>query len=297
MLMHMTKYLALSVLLVGGVARAQQYPDVDYETPAGTYQPPPPGTQPQAQPQAQYYGYVGTHPFPHEVGSGWCQQTDAHFHEYAPFDEHLFRQNNGYFYFVGDAGDFSYAATTWAYQGNHPIPATQGGGYCYIDWQHRHHFAPPTYGFNYNGAAYVYSGAWDPLYYTHLNRYRSYYGGYYRNNYYGNRYYTTRPVHTYRPTYGWGSPGVYRPGVTVTSPSGLSVTVGGGYRPGYRPGGVYVAPPRPSYVAPAPVYRPGVYVAPPRPAPVYVAPPRPYVRPSYSPAPGVRISPPGIRRY
>jgi hypothetical protein len=289
-----------SFILVGGVARAQVY-DVDYETPAGTYQPPPPDVYPAGAPvgDGQYYGYVGVHPIPHEVGSGFCYQSAAHFHPYAPFDQYLFRMSNGYFYFIGDVGDFGYTMSTWSYNGNHPIPAHYGGGYCYIDWMHRHPYQPPAgLAFRWMGGAYAYYGGWDPGYYQYRSYYSPYYGGYYRNTYYGNRYYVSRPAHVYRPSLGWGTPGVYRPGVTVNAPGGLSVTVGAppvrGYvapppvRPGYvaPPPSVYVAPPvRPGYVAPP--AQPG-YVAPPRPtyvSPSYVAPPRPsYVappRPSY----------------
>jgi hypothetical protein len=251
-----------------------------------------------APPPAQY-GFVGLHPIPYEAGSGICYQQGAHFHAYAPFDQYLFRESGGYFYFVGDLGDFGYTSTSWNYNGNHPIPAGYGSGYCYMDWGHRHHYAPPPgYAFNYVGGYYVYGGGWDPSYYTYRDRYRGYYGGYYRNNYYGGRYWSVRPSHIYRPSFSVGMPGVYGGGsVTITPP-----------RPAYvAPPPTYVAPPRPAYVAPPPTYvappRP-TYVAPPAPTyvaprPAYVAPPRPaYVappRPAYVAPPRVYVAPP--RRY
>jgi hypothetical protein len=242
-----------------------------------------------AQPVEQMqYGYVGPHPEPYEYGSQPCYQQGVHFHPYPPFDQYLFRESGGYFYFVGDLGDFSYTGQLWGYQGNHPIPVEYGGGYCYIDWQHRHHYpAPASLPFRYDGGYYSYYGPWDPGYYTHRNHWVGYYNGYYRNSYYGGRYWSVRPAPIYRPSYGWGSRGVYRPGVTVVGPGGVSVSVGGGYHGGYvgHPG--YGAPPPP---APRPYATPG-YVPPPRPA--YGAPPPPapgYARPAYGapppPAPG-----------
>jgi hypothetical protein len=262
-----------------GRALAQQYDQYGNPIPEGTqYDPGPQGdpqAYPQGDPQAYQYGFVGPHPEPYEYGNAPCYQQGAHFHPYPPFDQYLFRQQGGYFYFIGDLGDFGYSQQLWGYQGNHPIPYEAGGGFCYINWPHRHHFAaPPSMPFRYVGGYYTYYGAWDPAYYANRNAWTAYYNGYYRNSYYGGRYWTVRPQHIYRPAYGWGAPGVYRPGMTVRTPSGVSVSVGGGYygRPGYvgRPSGVYVAPPP---------GRPGVYVAPPPGRPTVVTPPPRYVAP------------------
>jgi len=239
----------------------QQYPQQQY--PQQQYDP-----QYQQQYQQPQYGFVGAHPIPYDQGSGICMQQGAHMHVYAPFDQYLFRESGGYFYFVGDLADFGYTAQTWMYQGNHPIPASYGGGYCYMDWNHRHHYAPPVgLPFNYVGGVYVYAGTWDPAYWTYRNRYVSYYGGYYRNNYWGGRYYSIRPPHVYRPTLTVGAPGVH-----VVAPGW-----GGGVRVGAPPVrvGVGFSPPPPVRVAP-----------PPR---VYVAPP------AVGPRPAVRIAPP-VRR-
>jgi hypothetical protein len=248
--------------------------------------------QPQAQPQPAYdsnyaqpqpqpqYGFVGAHPIPYDRGSGICMAQGAHLHDYPPFDQYLFRESGGYFYFVGDLSDFGYSAQTWTYQGNHPIPAGYGGGYCYIDWNHRHHYAPPVgMPFNYVGGVYVYAGGWDPTYWTYRNNYVSYYGGYYRNNYWGGRYWTVRPHHVYRPSLVIGAPGVH------VSPGWGGVRVGVGVAPPprvYAPGpGVYAPPPRvvappPRVVAPAPAViapRPAVGVGVRGGGGVYIAPP------------------------
>ncbi|MGZ3443052.1 MAG: hypothetical protein ACXVDD_26200, partial [Polyangia bacterium] len=161
---------------------------------------PPPDPNAYQQQAVQQYGYMGPHPIPYEAGQGYCYQQGAHFHEYAPFDQNLFREQGGWFYFVGDAGDFGYSQQMWGYQGNHPIPGAYGGGYCFIDWPHRHHYAPPaTMQFNFVGGYSVYGGPWDPWYWRMRPHYSAYYGGYYRHSYYGGIYWRTRPAPIYRP--------------------------------------------------------------------------------------------------
>jgi hypothetical protein len=297
--------LALILVAACAFARSARAQDDYYEGEA-----PPP----EAAPAAQYYGYVGVHPIPYEVGSGFCYQTAAHFHEYAPFDSYLFRQANGYFYFVGDPMDFGYTLAAWGYQGHHPIPVEYGGGYCYIDWPHRHHYAPPPgVSYNFVNGYYTYYGAWDPWYYQYRNYYTGYYGGYYRNYYYGNRYYTVRPPAVYRPALRVGAPGVYRPGVTVAAPGmragvvvgapAVGVRVGapapvyrGGVTVGAPAAGVRVGAPAPVYRAPAPAAPAPVYRAAPAPAPVYRAPapaaPAPVYRAAPAPAPVYRAPAP-----
>jgi hypothetical protein len=233
---------------------------------------PPPDPNAYANPNVVQYGYVGVHPLPYEVGSGFCYQAGPHFHTYAPFDQYLFRESGGYFYFVGDVGDFGYSAQVWGYQGHHPIPVAYGGGYCYIGWPHRHPFAPPTTYYNFVSGYYVYNGPWDPFYYRYRDHYLSYYGGYYRSNYYGGRYWVVRPPAIYRPSLVVGAPGVYRGGVTVTAP-GVRVNAPGVVVPGAR------------------VYAPGARVY--APGPRVVAPP-PAMR--VAPPPAVRVAPPPMRR-
>ena len=233
---------------------------------------PPPDPNAYAQPAAQQYGYMGAHPIPYDAGQGFCYQQGAHFHEYAPFDQYLFREQGGWFYFVGDAADFGYGQQLWGYRGNHPIPAGYGGGYCFIDWSHRHHYAPPpTLQFNFVGGSYVYGGPWDPWYWRSRPHYVSYYGDYYRRSYYGGHYWQMRPAPIYRPSVVVGAPGVYRPGAVVVAPGGVSVRVIGAP----RPGGVYVGAPRPGGVVVGAPRPGGVYVGAPRPGGVYVGAPRP----------------------
>jgi hypothetical protein len=276
------------------------YPAPD---PRGYYVPP---TQDYAQPVDPYgyvdanapqYGYVGPHPIPYDFGSGFCYEQGAHFHEYPPFDSYLFRESGGYFYFIGDVGDFGYSQQVWGYNGNHPIPLMYGGGYCYIGWPHRHHFAPAVgVSFNFVGGYYVYAGPWDPFYFAYRDNYYRYYNGYYRSNYFGGVYYTVRPAPLYRPALVVGAPGVYRPGVVVAAPGGGRVTVAPAASAGVRVG----APPAPGVRvgAPAAPYRmaaPPAYHA--APAGAYRAPPPAYhaAPPAYRAAPAPSYNPP--RRY
>ena len=272
---------ALSTLLFAphftSVASAQGYDQYGNPVgaPAGAY----------ADTQQMQYGYVGPHPEPYDQAQGPCNIQGPHFHPYSPFDQYLFREANGYFYFIGDLGDFGYTGQLWGYQGNHPIPPESGGGFCYIDWQHRHHFpAPPSMPFRYVGGYYSYYGSWDPAYYTYRNQWMGYYNGYYRSSYYGGRYWTARPAPIYRGSYGYGARGVYRPGMTVVAPGGVMISVGrygdrpGYYNGGYGNGGYYDGGygNRPSYGGAPP---------PPRPAYVPAAPYRPSYSPGYAPPP------------
>jgi hypothetical protein len=266
--------------------------------------PPDPNAYPQqGQPEAaEQYGYMGPHPIPYEDGQGFCYQQGAHFHEYAPFDQYLFREQGGWYYFVGDAADFGYAQQMWGYQGNHPIPAAYGGGYCFIDWPHRHHYAPPpSLQFAFVNGYYAYRGAWGPDYWRWRPQYQSYYGGYYRHSYAGGIYWRTRPAPIYRPRIAIGAPGHYRHGAVVVAPGGGRVRVVGApravghpYAPGPR-AGVVVGAPRPIGRPYAPGPRAGVVVGAPRPyapgprAGVAVGAPRPYApgpRPVAAPHPG-----------
>jgi len=265
---RMTRVLALlAIALVPSLATAQdqyqpppeQYPQQQYQPPQEAQYAGQPGYDDAAMyDQQMQYGYFGPHPEPYDQGSAVCPIEGPHFHPYPPFDRYLFREANGYFYFVGDLGDFGYQGQMWGYQGNHPLPVEYGGGYCYIDWPHRHPFPPPpSMQFNFVGGYYTYAGPWDPAYWAHRAAWMGYFGGYYRSNYFGGRYWSVRPRPVYARTLGWGARGVYRPGVTVYAPGGHRITVGrptyagGGYvHPVYsRPGAVYAGA-RPSYVAP-----------------------------------------------
>jgi hypothetical protein len=240
-----------------------------YQQPADPY-----AEQPTADANGQQYGYgfMGPHPIPYQYGNGYCYIEGAHSHEYAPFDQYLFREQQGYYYFVGDPMDFGYNRATYWFNGNHPIPGLYGGGYCYISWAHRHHYSPAgLVGFSYVGGYYSYSGIWPSDYYLYRDRYWGYYGGYYRNYYFGNRYYSGRPAPVWAPArplriaapagrvFGVGA----RPAV-VGYGGGYrgAVVTGGGYRPayagnvGYHPSTVRYA--TPAYHA-APVYGGSTY--------------------------------------
>jgi hypothetical protein len=286
----------------------QQYQDQQQQQyqqpPDSQYPPPDPNAYAQQAPQ---YGYMGAHPIPYDVGSGFCYERGAHFHSYAPFDKYLFREYGGWFYFVGDAGDFGYAQQLWGYNGHHPIPLAYGGGYCFIGWPHRHHY-PPPYGTIYNlvSGYYVYGGPWDPWYWRWRPYYTGYFGGYYRTSYFGGSYWRVRPPPVYRPTLVIGAPGYYRAGAVAVVPGGARVYVSAP-APAYRGGpvpatavsrGVPIPANRVVTAAPAarvatpgaPVgYRPGA------PAPAYhpmTAPAyHPTAAPAYHPAPAPAYHP------
>ncbi|MSP62265.1 MAG: hypothetical protein EXR72_18430 [Myxococcales bacterium] len=291
--------------------------DEDYETLEAPQGPPPGYADPAYDAQQFSVGYVGSHPVPYEYGSGYCYVEGAHTHEYAPFDQYLFREFNGYYYFVGDPADFGYAHTVYGFNGNHPIPGAWGGGYCYMSWGHRHPYEPVGLdGFSMVGGYYIFIGVYPADYYLYRDFYWGYYGSYYRNYYYGNRYYSHRPPPIYRnprpihvnaapgrifvgapPPGRMGGPSARRVGAP---PAHFAPGVSGRLAPpplghtGYRsvapqdaPPAYRAAPPvhqSPTYrQSPAPVYHAPAYR--PSPAPVYQAPayrpsPAPVVRPS-----------------
>jgi hypothetical protein len=286
---------ALATLLISASATAQPAyegeDDGDYvaDEPGVTYDP------------ANYsIGYYGPHPVPYDQvtgqGGGYCYTEGPHTHDYLPFDEHLFRVYNGYYYFVGDPVDFGWNRPVYTYQANHPIPVNYGSGYCYITWPHRHGYEPiGLAGFTFLNGSYVFTGTWPTDYWYYRNYYWGYYQRYYRTWYSGNRYYQVRP----RPIYTVSRP--YRvaapPGrVFVSSPPPAR-------RYGYGvPRGQQVpAPPaygRPGRPYPNGNYNNGNYNVPP---PAYGAPNRGYVPAATAPpvyrnsSPGYQVPPPAYR--
>jgi hypothetical protein len=244
--------------------------------------------QEQAQAQMAGYNFYGAHPVPYDQVSGqsggFCNIESRHQHSYPVFDQHLFRDLNGYANFIGDPADFGMSGAGYMYAGHHPLDHQHGGGHCYMSWAHRHLFAPVGVQFVLQGGAYSYTGSWSQDYYANRLNNVNYYDGYYRRSYFGGRYFAQRPAHNYA---GWN---LYRPRGYVTpvyrAPAPYyrgPAQVYGAPAPYYRaPAPVYRAP-APVYRAPAPVYR--------APAPVYRA-PAPYYR---APAPVYRAPAPVYR--
>src|SRR5262245_12976526 len=102
---HSLAGLAVLVFSVPAVAQPMAPPvPVEQDVDDDDQGMPPP--DPNAYAAVAQYGYMGLHPIPYDAGSGFCYQQGAHFHEYPPFDQYLFREHGGWFYFVGDVGDF-----------------------------------------------------------------------------------------------------------------------------------------------------------------------------------------------
>src|SRR5262249_30396546 len=140
------------------------------------------------------------------VYGSWCSIEGAHAHEYAPFDEYLFTQENGYYYFIGDPADFGYNSDDlYGYYGAHPIALAYGGGDCYYAGYHPHLW--PAWGsyFVVTPRWYLYNGPFSPWFWT----YRNQYADYSRNVYPSRKITIGRPV-----TY--GHPPAPRPGRPVT---------------------------------------------------------------------------------
>src|SRR5262249_54792372 len=102
---------------------------VVYDSAPGQVQAPPGAEAPYAEPEPTYaddgqFWFYGPHP---DGEGGWDPTEGAHEHEYAPFDPYLFTQENGYYYFIGDPGDFGYGGNDlYPYFGPHPVALAYG---------------------------------------------------------------------------------------------------------------------------------------------------------------------------
>jgi len=194
------------------------------------------------------YWYYGPHP---DGAGGWDPTEGAHTHDYPPFDEYLFTQENGYYYFIGDPADFGYEGNDlYGYYGVHPIALAYGGGYCYYPGYHHHWWVPWGSYFVVTSGWYWWNGPFSPWF----NLYRDRYDRYFRDVYPRIHYARPPVVHTAQPP-----PRPQRAGV-IALPVQRLRSPGAPARAGWG----YVAPPRPLAVRPL--------AARPMPAPVHLAP-------------------------
>jgi hypothetical protein len=151
--------------------------------------------------------YGGMHPVNPQFGGGFCYTNAAHDHPY-PIDAsiaYLYRNTNGYQYFVGNPYHFGYQGQAFPYYNHHPLP--EHNSYCYIDGAHQHHFLPPAAlaaSYVVNNGYYYYNGVYSPFYYSyrpsfyrasHSYYYMPTYRNYYRTyNTTWRRYYTPASV-------------------------------------------------------------------------------------------------------
>jgi hypothetical protein len=187
--------------------------------------------------EPQQWKYNGPHAVNADYGEGWCNLRGPHYHEYPPFDDHLFQEDQGGYDFLGDPVDFGYTGgDTYWYNSAHPIAAGWGTGWCYIPYAHRHLYAPwgpyfATCGDDYS----CYYGPFDAAYWY----YRPYWLGFWGRSYpyfYGHGHYYRTGVAAspgrwghYRPGAGAGRYGV--PGRGAGVPAGRA----GGYAHPVRP--------------------------------------------------------------
>jgi hypothetical protein len=160
----------------------------------------------------------------------------------------------------------------YQYNGEHPLPDAEGGGWCPIDGIHTHPYAPGTdswASYRYTNQVYVYSAprvVWYFGFHTAPDGSYCYLQGRHSHGYV--------PSAAYRDRYTWRSGQRYYtyrgPYVAPRVHTAVAPTPPQRYappRPGYiAPQPHPVAPPRPGYIAPQPQHP----VAPPRPG--YMAP-------------------------
>jgi hypothetical protein len=176
----------------------------DPETPVQPA-PPPVNEEPPAAPKWQYRGPHAIHA---EYGSGWCNMQGLHAHPYPPFDDHLFQEDHGAYYFVGDPVDFGYSGSTYWYNAAHPIAAGFGVGWCFIGSPHRHLYRPFGAYFAACGPYSCYTGPFDAWYWHWRAYWSPYWASYYPRFYRSGLYYRThRPASPGRWAHvGWRGP-------------------------------------------------------------------------------------------
>jgi hypothetical protein len=221
---------------------------------------------------AQEWRYNGPHAINAEYGSGWCNIAEPHTHPYPPFDEYLFEEEDGGYYFVGDPVDFGYIGVYFWFDGGHPVASGWGHGWCHMSGPHRHIYRPFGGHFSTCGPYHCYRGPFDALYWRHHATRLAYFTSRYPAHYRGGVYYRTR-VPAWPGRFAGYRPG-HRPGASAGRPAGYARPVPprplppltrpttlrgrldlarGQALPRILPGRVG-APPRP-WVAPAPVPR------------------------------------------
>jgi hypothetical protein len=107
---------------------------------------PPPDPQPEPAPVVWYYG---PHYVPDALGGGWCDEDEAHTHDYFPDRPDVYVVDRGYYTYRGP--------NVFTYYAGHPLP---GGGWCGIVGPHTHDYYPPRrVGFFFRpGRGFVYEG-------------------------------------------------------------------------------------------------------------------------------------------
>lgn len=108
------------------------------------------------QARADQHRFIGMHPIPGEGPATLCHIHAPHVHAYAPVKvDVLYRDYDGWAYFVGDPVAYGYEGDTHVYVGAHPIaanavvtvdvdvPAEDMTVYCYMKGPHYHGFVPP----------------------------------------------------------------------------------------------------------------------------------------------------------
>jgi hypothetical protein len=281
MTMRITQVAFLAIgLCWAGVARADEPPgaaappaDEGYLDDLPELPPMPEGTPEAAPPQE--WQYDGPHAINAEAGGGWCNLRGPHAHPYPPFDELLFQEeDDGGYAFLGDPTDFGYdGSDLYWYEGDHPIAAGFGAGWCFMTWPHRHFYRPGA-GYAACGSRWCYRGPRDGRYSSLRVSWGPVWARY-PSHYWGRTYFRTHTA--VRPGH-WASTH-YRPPVTIKRGATQGRVV--------RPGGVarpVTMPLRRAAPAPLVVPRTRVITHPPattiRAAPRHVEPRTYYVRPT-----------------
>lgn len=83
--------------------------------------------------------YRGPHPL--DFDGAWHDEPAVHVHDDLPIGLEPFASIDGVMTFLGDPIAYGWQGDVWVYAGVHPLPA-RIGGFCGIEGEHRHEFAP-----------------------------------------------------------------------------------------------------------------------------------------------------------
>ncbi len=117
--------------------------------------------------------YISRHPLSART---FCNTNSPHVHAFEPHDLRLYRKIEGQYYFVGDPVPFGFTGPKVVYVGQHPISDLLADIsvplFCYLKGRHSHWYEPvAALWFERREGAFVFVGAYDPIFYGHRPEY------------------------------------------------------------------------------------------------------------------------------
>ncbi|MHB8876206.1 MAG: hypothetical protein ACYC8T_21150 [Myxococcaceae bacterium] len=119
--------------------------------------------------------YVGGHPIAGSAGGGYCYIEPPHVHYYAPPESQtLFRDHDGFAFFIGDPVRFGYEGPKFEYRGPHPVSVELALGgrsapahseVCFLEGAHFHVYEPPPgASYSFKAGTFLFTGTFPETY-------------------------------------------------------------------------------------------------------------------------------------